>query len=82
MNMLGKILASTITAIFAVIGGIWTAFTVLNATMDSKVAEAKQTMRIERDAQIKEVKSEINGVKTLVKSIDGKLDTLIAKREK
>ena len=82
MKIIVSILTSTITVIFAIIGGIWTAFTVLNATMDSKIAEAKTTMRTERVAQIGEVRAEIVGIKELVQSVDSKVDILISRREK
>ena len=76
-SMITKVLSSIITMVFALVGGIWTAITVLNATMDSKVAVAKTEMRIERSAQIGEVRAEIRAVKTLTSSIDNKVDILI-----
>jgi hypothetical protein len=77
MKTLGTILTSFVTLAFAIIGGLWTAYTVLTTTMDSKVADAKADMRIERAAQIGELKSEIQGVKTMVESIDGNVKILI-----
>lgn len=79
MTVLGKILSSFLTVIFAVIGGLWTAYTVLNATMDSKIAHSEDTMRIERTAQIGEVKGHIIGVEKKLESIDNKVDILIAR---
>lgn len=82
MNIVGKILSSFVTVAFAIIGGLWTAYTVLNSTMDSKVAQATDTMRIERTAQIGELRSEIKGIHALVESIDRKTDILIQKDHK
>lgn len=47
--MITKILTSVITITFAIIGGLWTAYTVLNMTMDSKVANAKIDIQKEMD---------------------------------
>jgi hypothetical protein len=44
-----KILTSFITVTFAIIGGLWTAYTILNTTMDSKVANAKVDIQKEMD---------------------------------
>ena len=62
MNLLGRIAASFITAGFAIIGGLWTAYMVLTNTMDSKIAAANSHMRIERTAQIGELRVEIRSV--------------------
>ena len=82
MELLGKVLTSFITLAFAIVGGLWTAYTVLHNTMDSKVAEAKVEMRIERAAQIGELRIEIQGVRTLVQSIDGNVKILLEKEGK
>jgi hypothetical protein len=67
MNIFTKIITSFITLTFAVIGGIWTATTVLLHTMDSKVADAKieihQEMEVRktaRDQQFKDLQSHID----------------------
>jgi hypothetical protein len=84
MKTLGTILTSFVTLAFAIIGGLWTAYTVLTTTMDSKVADAKADMRIERAAQMGEIKVDIQGVKESIGSVkeqigslDRKVDILI-----
>lgn len=76
MNLLTKLLTSGMTLIFAVIGGLWTAFTVLNTTMDSKIADANTTMRIERRAEISTLEVKIDAVGERVERIDRKMDKL------
>lgn len=76
MNLLTKLLTSGMTLIFATIGGLWTAFTVLNTTMDSKIADANVHMRIESSAQLGALEAKIDGVDARVQRIDGKLDRL------
>ena len=48
-NLFLKVATSFITLTFAVIGGIWTATTVVLHTMDSKVADAKVDLVREMD---------------------------------
>lgn len=67
MNIATKILTSFITLTFAVIGGIYTATTVLLHTMDAKDAAAKVEIRQEmdlrkaaRDTQLAELKEHLD----------------------
>jgi hypothetical protein len=80
MSILGRILSSFITAAFAIIGGLWTAYTVLTNTMDSKIAHSEASMRIERTAQIGELRGHILGLEGKVNSMDKKLDILLERK--
>jgi hypothetical protein len=77
MNTLGKILTSFVTLAFAIIGGLWTAYTVLTTTIESKIAHSEASMRIERSAQIGEVAATVDGLKLQLNSMDNKLNILI-----
>lgn len=67
MNLMTKVLTSFITLTFAVIGGIWTATTVILHTMDSKVADAKIDLvremdirKAARDTQLTQLQNHID----------------------
>jgi hypothetical protein len=84
MPTMTKILTSFITLTFAVIGGIWTATTVILHTMDSKVAGAKVEIRQEmevrksaRDQQMSDLKTHIDTrFMDHQKHFDSRLDTI------
>lgn len=78
--MITNILKSSVTLFFAVVGSIGSAIVWGIYQVDARDAKVVETMRIERQAQIGELKSEINGVKVLVQSVDGKVDILLQTR--
>lgn len=84
MNIAAKILTSFITLTFAVIGGIWTATTVILHTMDSKVADARteitREMDLRKEARDKEIKIIVDNISDKFKDhqehFDKRLDTI------
>lgn len=81
MTLLKALIKNTITLCLGVVGALWAGFIGLNSFVDVKVATAKDTMRIERQAQIGTLDEKIDGVSRLVQSIDKKLDILITKEK-
>lgn len=80
-NTISKIISSTLTTIFAFIGLIVSGYAWLMHEVDAKDLVVVNTMRIERTAQLGTLKTEIEGVKVLVESVDGKVDILLQGRK-
>ncbi|MBA3756782.1 MAG: hypothetical protein H0X02_11375 [Nitrosomonas sp.] len=81
MGIFGKLIASSLTTIFACIGLVVSGYAWLIHDMEARDEAIVQNMRIERSAQIGVLKEEIIGVKTLVQSVDGKVDILLHDRK-
>lgn len=80
--MLTKILSSTLTMVFAFMGVVVSGYAWLIADMEARDDRVVVAMRTERLAQIGELKTEIYGVKTLVQSVDSKVDILLLNKGK
>lgn len=76
-NLFFTFLKSGLSLVFMVVTALWGAFITLQSMMDVKVAKATTDMRVERTAQINELRAEIHGVKQLSVSMDRKMDIII-----
>lgn len=81
-SLITKILTNTLTVVFAFIGIVVSGYAWLIHDMEARDERVVSTMRIERTAQISVLKEEIVGVKTLIQSVDGKVDILLQDRQK
>lgn len=63
MNLLTKILSSTLTLIFALIGGIVTGYAFLIGQMEARDEKVVVAMRIERTAQIGVLEAKVDSIK-------------------
>jgi hypothetical protein len=82
MKIIATVLGNVLAAVFMVIGTLWGAFMALQTMVESKVAVAKDDLRIERTAQINTLETKLEGINTRVLSIDRKLDIIIGKEKK